>query len=457
MIKMKSIVNFLTLILLFASSSLFGQIEEVIVETYYVSDANDATDMTGENYALEEGSVTYRIYVDLEENVEILKIYGEENHPIEISSTENFFNNLDRGESFGYNMNDARFDENTVCLDSWITLGFCSRPEVSYMGILKEDDPDGSFVGGSNNDGGSAGIVEGLLSNEDASAGIPITTSDGYIPVPDSLNAGLANQGIEDFLVDTTIFQLEEGNTFFSTAAEVSSNIGVSGPTEDNIVLLAQLTTKGELSFKINLRLQFLDVTSGNTIVQNYVALDTLLGDNDVFSPWLCYPFAGGCTNPDFLEYNPAAIIDDGSCLTPIVLGCTDPDACNFDGDANFNVQELCCYENDPENCYTDISLICDISSIADINDAVDINLYPNPARNELNISLTAEPGFDLSSARYYILDANGKIISSDNLVNYNANSYQESINIEQLSDGIYFFHLVAQNQSISSRFIKTE
>lgn len=44
-----------------------------------------------------------------------------------------------------------------------------------------------------------------------------------------------------------------------------------------------------------------------------------------------------GCTDDMYLEYNPNANIDDGSCLTLIVLGCTDENASNFDAAANAN------------------------------------------------------------------------------------------------------------------------
>lgn len=40
-----------------------AQLQKVIVEKYYISDANDATDTLGGG--LSAGSTTYRIYVDL--------------------------------------------------------------------------------------------------------------------------------------------------------------------------------------------------------------------------------------------------------------------------------------------------------------------------------------------------------------------------------------------------------
>ena len=42
-----------------------------------------------------------------------------------------------------------------------------------------------------------------------------------------------------------------------------------------------------------------------------------------------------GCTDPGFVEYNPMAVIDDGSCSTPVILGCLDSNAFNYDPLAN--------------------------------------------------------------------------------------------------------------------------
>ena len=41
-----------------------------------------------------------------------------------------------------------------------------------------------------------------------------------------------------------------------------------------------------------------------------------------------------GCTDPSAANYNPAATLDDGSCI-PAVPGCTTPAACNYNPDAN--------------------------------------------------------------------------------------------------------------------------
>ena len=49
-----------------------------------------------------------------------------------------------------------------------------------------------------------------------------------------------------------------------------------------------------------------------------------------------CFPpIPQGCTDPWFTEYDPAAIIDNGSCETEVILGCTDPAAINYNENAN--------------------------------------------------------------------------------------------------------------------------
>ena len=42
-----------------------------------------------------------------------------------------------------------------------------------------------------------------------------------------------------------------------------------------------------------------------------------------------------GCMDSAYIQYDPTATIDNGSCTTPIVEGCTDPAADNYDASAN--------------------------------------------------------------------------------------------------------------------------
>ena len=91
-------------------------LEKIIVEKYYVSDANDAAKSVG---TLPEGSVTYRIYADMLPGYQFMMAYGTPAHPLNIKSTTSFFNNEDRG-SFSPSYTKTNAKKNTVMLDSWL-------------------------------------------------------------------------------------------------------------------------------------------------------------------------------------------------------------------------------------------------------------------------------------------------------------------------------------------------
>ncbi len=364
-----------------------AQIEQLIIETYYITDANDATDTIGGQ--LEAGSTTYRIYVDLLPGSRLLSIYGDENHPLVFSSSAPFFNHREEGISFGKDLSRNRYEIGTVALDSYITLGQCSRSfsQGAYFGIPKNADTDGSVIGGPNNDGGSAAIATGLLANSQSQIGQPLTQSDGLMvvnPIPGSW----VDVGFIDLLsnADTTIFGSAEPKDHFNRQDVVLKNAGTKGVDSiRNEVLVAQLTTKGEIAFELNLEVEF--VENGIPQIVKYVARNEALKDQEIFVPFLKVPYTCGCKDPDYLEASPDYACEDNSlCKTLIVLGCTDTMACNFNPDANFNVEDLCCYIG---FCHDlDISVVCpDLRPRIDGVDA-QVIVYPNPAVHELQFDI---------------------------------------------------------------------
>ncbi|MFM1933029.1 MAG: hypothetical protein RL226_2332 [Bacteroidota bacterium] len=331
--------------LITASAGWAQGLENVVVETYYVSDSNDATDTDGGE--LVEGSVVYRIFIDMAAGYELQAVYGNNAHPLLVNTTTYFFNNEDRGEVTGDAINDIRLDENTVAVDSWITLGAASD---AHFGIPKNADTDGSIVGGANNDGGSEGVAAGLLSNEDPMAGIPLTTADGLIPA--ILPSSVVTLGMDVSMLG----DVNAPGPFTTSSGAWSVLEGVQGATADNIVLIAQFTTHGDLSFQLNVQL---GTPSGGT--ENYVYSNPQGGE--FFFAGLNYPIVSisGCTESSACNYNPLATNDDGSCLTPVpncleclggelvlidsdfdgicnaeeLTGCTSDTACNFNPDAS--------------------------------------------------------------------------------------------------------------------------
>ena len=367
----------------FAWYNASAQFEKVIVEKYYVSDSNDFTDTSGGIVSI--GSTTYRIYIDLAPGSILKKIYGDPNHPFEITSTEVFFNNILDGKSFGKDLTKVSLSENTVALDSWITLGQVPKKQgtKTYYGILKNQDDDGSFIGGINNDGGSSLITTGLLINNDPSCGIPLTVADGIDTMTVTPNSW-TDVGVVDFTSgnDSTIFgSIVPQKEFISTGFSLS-NSGVTGVNLDsNQIIIAQLTTKGDLSFKINLEIE--QLINGLPTLVKYVAKDTLLLAGEIFSPLLSYPSSCGCDDPDFLEYSSSYVCYlEGSCQTPIKIGCMDSMACNYDPEVNINIENLCCY---PGFCAgRNIEEVCPSLMGNDF----DVNLYPNPTSGDITMNL---------------------------------------------------------------------
>lgn len=448
---MKNIlVVIFTLFIAFASAQ--DAIKKVIVETYYISDANDASDTTGGK--LEVGSKTYRVYIQLKPGCKLISLYGDKYNMLKISSTAPFFNNISDGVTFAKDMNVKYLANNTVALDSWITLGQTSRKAAkTYFGIPKSQDTDGSIVGGINNDGGSADIQGGLLSNADASAGVPLTIADGM----DTLTKVVSNwvhNGFIDVISgeDSTVFgSVKPGTEFVSNNAYLV-NTGIVGVNADsNQILVAQLTTKGELSFELNV--QVFDPTADQLYRSLYVAegIDTINSSERTITkvyPFLKYPAPAvdcGCPDPDFLEYNNRySCYSQDLCKTLIVLGCMDPLSCNYNPDANYNVPGLCCY---PGNCYDrDLSLACPTEE-----DILQLNVYPNPAINQITIETSPIVGKD---TKYFIYNYFGKLVMKKDLGIFNG-KVSDELNLSGFDTGMYVVRLIAGDTSNSRIFIK--
>lgn len=436
--------------LFFFAASLHAQIEKVIVETYYISDANDATDTIGGK--LEAGSTTYRIYIDLAAGAKLKKIYGDANHLLILHSDSIFFNNIDRGVSFGKDLNSTRLDENTVALDTWLTLGQATKNATkTYFGILKAEDTDGSIVGGINNDGGSAAISGGLLVNAHSAAGIALTTADGLDTMM-TLPTSWSDYGILDVVSgeDSSIFGSHKKSSEFNSGGKVVflTNSGVMGSTPDNKVLIAQLTTKGEISFELNV--EILD-SNGTTI--KYVANNDTLLSGEKLSRYLKYPYAEicGCPDPNYVEYIKDRDCDvQDSCKTIIVYGCTDPLACNYDPGATFNIPELCCYS--AEDCGNrDISIVCPTLSVNESEASLGFHLFPNPVQDELAVQIFSLSNKEMS---YVIYDSFGRQVSEKNLGVVSVNGIQQ-VDVSGLASGLYLFRLSAAGTSSSRLFIK--
>jgi hypothetical protein len=440
---MNSKIYFILLLFLLLTTRYSAQIEKVIVETYYIADQLDATDTSAGK--LEEGSVTYRVYVDLKPGNKLLKLYGDVNHALKFASTKPFFNNID-GETYGMDLKKGLYGDNTIALDTWLTLGQTTKTQggKTYFGILKSDDSDGTFIGGPNNNAG-------LLTNTSTAIGIPLTLADGMDTMA-TLPGSWSTFGIKDFFtgLDSTMFGSLIPRSVFSSNNALIKNSGVGGVIpEKNHILIAQLTTKGELSFELNIEIEEL-VNNKPTIVK-YVATDSVLLPDEKKSSFLKFPFPApvcGCLDPNFFEYNPKLDCSDSiKCLTRIIFGCTDRMACNFDSTANYNIPTLCCY---PGFCAgREINIVCPSIN----SDSFYFDAFPNPTENSLFLNLTTGEKKEIV---YYIYNSFGTLMLSKNLgltealINY-------EIDLTNLENSFYLIRVKIGNEYVSKQFLKNK
>lgn len=246
----KKFIFGLSFLLISAFAQSQNGLQNVIVEKYYVSNAADAAASVG---TLPVGSATYRIFVDMLPGYKFSLAYGSPTHTLFINSATSFFNNEDRGAIFP-TYTKAQAKNNTVMLDSWITVGAAC---VGNFGILKTED------------NGVANVInaDGILQNADPSAGIPLTVQDGLIAGSPS---SIITLGIDSALAVFDAFS-QLGNSFSTTNGGWSSLAGAVGPDSTNKVLIGQFTTDGELTFELNIQL-----TTPAFTAERYVARDPL-------------------------------------------------------------------------------------------------------------------------------------------------------------------------------------
>lgn len=197
-------------------------LENVIVEKYYTAGAADYADTAGG--VLPKGSVTYRIYIDMRPGYKLQMVYGDKKHALYLKTSTTFFNNTYCLSITGYNNNTKDINKNTVALDSWITMGAATK---LHTGILLADDTNGSI------------LTRPAFSKADG-------LTNGIFPT------------FKAFNIDLSFFKDKKDATVFSTnngGWAALGGGGVQGPTPDNRVLIAQLTTNGTLSYKLNVQI----------------------------------------------------------------------------------------------------------------------------------------------------------------------------------------------------------
>jgi hypothetical protein len=266
-------------------------LEGIIVEKYYISDANDSTN-AADNFSitpLRVGSVTYRVYADLLPGYKLIQVFGNQNHELNFSTTTDFYNDPNYGFSVYMGTSVLNTRKNTTLIDSYLTAGGVAN---GLMGVLKTEDTDGSI-----------GNIQNILANNDPAAGIPINgtnASDGLMPgtaiLPNTL--GLTTE--------LDVFDQTAGGSFSTYGGTIAALGGAEGVTQSNHVLIGQFTTSGTFSFKLNLQIstpvegeseiyvadnvQTGELTDSTLIYTSESVVPNNIADEQVSTDWSIFP-----------------------------------------------------------------------------------------------------------------------------------------------------------------------
>jgi hypothetical protein len=291
------------------------------------------------------GATTYRLYANFVSNdVELTAVYGTDTTPWEMTSsaTDGFYNDA-VGSDWGGGVNPAFYGAfPTLEYDSWFTIGAqpgdddgLNNAFDAALTSLADFNSGGDFIVNTFI-GGSIFVVPGANAQ-----GVPVAnrvllgqfTTSGQvsakvnIQVRDAAQASHYAEGMTlVFPVgvpgcqDMTACNYNPDATFDDGSCAVDDECGVCGGSG---------IPAGDCDCNGN-QLDECGVCGGSGIP----AGDCDCNGNQLDDCGVCggdNSSCSGCTNPAADNYDPAATIDDGSC---IIMGCTNPNAANYNPDA---------------------------------------------------------------------------------------------------------------------------
>jgi len=222
--------HLLTALLFGLAAGVCGQgIDSVLVETYHVQPGDGGAPL-----------VTYRIYIDLAPGHELQMVYGDTRNELEIATDASFFNDQVNGAAYGHRLRVAALDLAPAALDSWLTPGAASD---GHWGVPRHLDPDGSVLHcPPYADRQQLGALRSL-------ATAPLCASDGLV-ARDSV------RDVVEFRMSTSYLDRASGPVLHTMDGAWAVLGGTPGITEENVVLIAQLTTTGDLRYRLNVQVR---------------------------------------------------------------------------------------------------------------------------------------------------------------------------------------------------------
>lgn len=215
--------------LLFALADLHAQgIDSVFTEVYHVQQ-----DTVPGGPPL----VTYRIFIDLAPGYELQMIYGDAVNQLKVSTTTEFFNDATNGVKYGGGINEAKLNTYPLALDSWLTINAVGE---HYVAVPRAWDTDGSVL--------TCPPYKGYDVTRTANER-PLCATDGLLAV-DSVPA------VVDFRLQPGYLGTIRGSVLHTMDGAWAVLGGTKGVTDRNVCLVAQISTTGALSYKLNVQLR---------------------------------------------------------------------------------------------------------------------------------------------------------------------------------------------------------
>jgi len=336
-------------------------LQQILIEKYYVSNAvdssNASTAASNAGYptgTLPAGTITWRIYADLEPGWGVQSVYGVNGHPLELSTTTTFYNHPSGNTTGGPlpTSSSSILASGTTFLDSYIS---CGGVATNRFGVVKSEDNSAATP-----TGGGANLnfsPSGVLANNDTSIGLPLTTADGMYNTV-SNPALLALTLLGDIAAESQVALLTDGSVTGNLFASSNCTWGVLGeqvgafPSGSNRVLIGQFTTKGQFTYKLNLQLR----NTTNFQVRNFVYSNPV--GNEIL-----FPSLSGVLNCTTVWYADADGDQFGNPSVSVVA-CTQPagyvsvagDCNDSNSTINPNAVEVCNSIDDNCNSLIDAS-----------------------------------------------------------------------------------------------------
>ena len=160
-----------------------------------------------------------------------------------------------------------------------------------------------------------------------------------------------------------------------------------------------------------------------------------------------CVYVVYGCTDLNAINYNPMANADDGSCYYNY-YGCTDPNAANYDPAANVD-DGSCqfaydCYGEVNGSAYFDDCGQCvggntgiEPCMVTSVSESASghFSVYPNPTNGQLTLQL---PSALEGAVLYQLTDLSGRVVLSHQARVISGASHALQLNVP---NGTYFLH----------------